>query len=171
MAGRLDGYFFERLRCSFPEVWERTRQATLQGPLRSVGCFGHHTARASHGGALLVGDAATFIHPFTGEGVFFALRGARLAAEAIDLALKSGDVGPRALAGYDLARRTELMPRYRLCDTVQRIVHSPPLLAWAAGRLRRSVPLTEMILKTVGDIARPADLFSLTALRLAIGAL
>ncbi len=33
------------------------------------------------GGVLLVGDAAGFYDPFTGEGIFSALRGAELAAE------------------------------------------------------------------------------------------
>ncbi|MBV9850552.1 MAG: FAD-dependent oxidoreductase [Armatimonadetes bacterium] len=169
MAGRREDYFRERLRRSFPEVWELVQGAAPSGPLQSVGCFGHHTARASQDGAVLVGDAATFIHPFTGEGVFFALCGAQLAAEAIDVALRQGDVSRRTLSHYDAARRRDLMPRYRLCDAVQHIVHSPPLLAWAAERLRRSASLTEIVLQTVGDIARPTDLFSLPTLRLALG--
>jgi flavin-dependent dehydrogenase len=136
-----------------------------------VGCFGHHTARATGDGAVLVGDAATFINPFTGEGVFFALRGAQMAAEAVGDALARGDVGRHALRPYDAARRAELLPRYRLCDAVQRIVHSPALLAWGAERLRRSAPLTDLLLRTLGDLARPADLFTLPALRLALSTL
>jgi flavin-dependent dehydrogenase len=168
MAGRRRAYFDERLCRSFPQVWEWAQSAVLAGPLQSVGCFGHHTTRATEGGAVLVGDAATFIHPFTGEGVFFALRGAQLAAQTIGEALARGDVSCQALRGYDAARRAELLPRYRLCDAVQRVVHSPALLGWASARLRRSEPLTELLLRTVGDLARPADLFSLTTLRLAL---
>ena len=138
------------------------------GPLRSVGCFGHHTRRASADGAVLVGDAATFIHPFTGEGVYFALRGAQLAADTIGTALNCGDVSAHRLHSYDNARRADLLPRYRLCDLVQRVVHSPALLGWGAERLRRSGPLTDLLLRAVGDVARPADLFSLPALRLAL---
>ena len=88
MAGQRQEYFEERLRRSFPAVWEMLDGAAQIGPLHSVGCFGHHTTRATAGGAVLVGDAATFIHPFTGEGVFFALRGAQMAASAIDAALQ-----------------------------------------------------------------------------------
>ncbi len=168
MAGRRQAYFGERLRQSFPQVWEWVRDAAPAGPLQSVGCFGHHTARATDDGAMLVGDAATFINPFTGEGVFFALRGAQMAAQAIGEALARGDVGRRSLESYDAARRSELLPRYRLCDAVQRVVHSPALLGWASERLRRSEPLTELLLRTVGDLARPADLFSLATLRLAL---
>lgn len=169
VAGRRQEYFEERLRRSFPAVWDEVQCSVQVGPLRSVGCFGHHTRRATDDGAVLVGDAATFIHPFTGEGVYFALRGAQLAAEAIGAALERGDVSRRSLRSYDTARRAELLPRYRLCDLVQRVVHSPALLGWGAERLRRSAPLTDLLLRAVGDVARPADLFSLPALRLALG--
>lgn len=170
MAGWREGYFRDRLKISFPRVWEQLGTSNLTGPLLSVGCFGHHTSRATHDGALLVGDAATFINPFTGEGVFFALRGAQLAAEAIDGALRRGDVSGRRLQSYDLARRRELLPRYLLCDLVQRVVHSPALLAWAGERLRRSSSLTDVLLSTVGDIAAPRELLSFQTLRLALGA-
>lgn len=168
MAGRRQAYFEERLRVSFPGVWEWVREAAPASPLRSVGCFGHWTTRATGDGAVLVGDAATFINPFTGEGVYFALRGAQIAAQAIGGALGRGDVSRRSLQGYDAARRAELLPRYRLCDAVQRVVHSPTLLGWASARLRRSEPLTALLLRTVGDLARPADLFSFATLRLAL---
>lgn len=168
LAGQRQEYFEKRLRQSFPAVWEMLDGAAQIGPLHSVGCFGHHTARATADGAVLVGDAATFIHPFTGEGVFFALRGGQLAAESIGAALANGDTSACALSSYDAARRRELLPRYHLCDLVQRVVHSPPALAWASARLRRSAPLMELILQTIGDLARPTDLLSLSTLRLAL---
>lgn len=169
MAGRRQEYFEERLRRSFPAVWDEVQSSIQIGSLRSVGCFGHHTRRATDDGAVLAGDAATFIHPFTGEGVYFALRGAQLAAEAVSGALERGDVSRHSLSVYDARRRAELLPRYHLCDLVQRVVHSPVLLGWGAERLRRSAPLTERLLRAVGDVARPADLFSLPMLRLALG--
>ena len=45
---------------------------------------------------MLVGDAAGFYDPFTGEGVTLALRTAELAASAIDAALRAA-AGARAL--------------------------------------------------------------------------
>ena len=168
LAGRRQDYFDERLQRSFPQVWEQVRDSAQAGPLRSVGCFGHHTSRATDDGAVLVGDAATFINPFTGEGVFFALRGAQMASEAIGAALNAGDVSRMRLRSYDAGRRAELLPRYRLCDAVQKVVHSPALLGWASSHLRRSAALTDVLLQTVGDLARPQDLFSLSTLRLAL---
>ncbi len=168
MAGRRQAYFDARLQASFPAVWAEVKESVQIGPLQSVGCFGHTTRRATANGAVLVGDAATFIHPFTGEGVYFALRGAQLAAGAIGDALGRGDVSARALRSYDRARQAELGPRYRLCDLVQRVVHSPALLGWSAERLRRSAPLTALLLRAAGDLAAPRELFTLPALRLAL---
>ena len=168
IAGNQQEYFDERLRRSFPEVWERLQGGRQIGSLRGVGCFGHTTRHAAHGGALLVGDAATFINPFTGEGVYFALRGACLAADAIETALRASDTSYAMLRRYERARRRDLSPRYRLCDAVQRLVHSPAWLAWAAERLRRSSDLTDRILRTVGDLEPPRELFTPRTLGLAL---
>ena len=98
--------------------------------------------------------------------MYFALRGAQLAAGAIDTAFRSGMISDwNALQSYDAARRKELLPRYRLCDLVARIVHSPALLGWAGERLRRSPALTRALLQTVGDVAHPTDLFTPANLR------
>ena len=49
------------------------------------------TAKKSvFGNALLVGDCAGFVSPVTGEGLYYAIKGGQLAAEAISLHLKKG---------------------------------------------------------------------------------
>jgi flavin-dependent dehydrogenase len=160
IAGRKREYLAERLAGAFPAAYERLRDLSRVTRVRSIGCFGHHTSRAAHDGALLVGDAATFIDPFTGEGVYFALEGARLAAIAIDRALQAGDIGYQQLRSYDEARRRVLLPRYRLCGIVQRVAHSPRLLSWASTRLHRSPTLADAVLRAVGDVDMPGDLVS-----------
>lgn len=145
-------YFRDRLARSFPDAWERLRGQVMVGGVRSTACFGHRTTRAAHDGAVLVGDAAMFIHPFTGEGVYYALEGGRLAAKTIDEALRAGDVTYRPLSAYDRDRARILAPRYRLCDAVQHIVHSPRLLGWLTPRLARSPELASTVLRTVGDV-------------------
>ena len=169
MAGRRAAYFYERLQKAFPGVWALLQDAEMAGDLQSIGCFGHTTRRATEHGAVLVGDAATFIHPFTGEGVFFALRGAQLAAKAIDAALRADDVSAQALSAYDAARRRELLPRYKLCGWVQRVTHSPHMLALAASSLRRAPDLTGFLFSVLGDRRHPAELISGRAARLAFG--
>src|SRR5213594_4800065 len=85
------------------------------------------TAVAPGGGAVLVGDAADFFDPFTGQGIYSAMRGAELLAECLISVLtpcpplRSGEggrpefpvsrrergVGGEDLAPYDRARRRE----------------------------------------------------------------
>ena len=170
MAGRRDAYFHERLRTAFPAVWLLVQNAKMVGDLQSIGCFGHTTRRATGPGAVLVGDAATFVHPFTGEGVFFALRGAQIAAQVIDNALRADDVSARALSAYDAARKHELVPRYKLCASVQRVTHTPHALAFAAASLKRAPELTDFLFSVLGDRRHPAELLSLHTARLAFRA-
>jgi geranylgeranyl reductase family protein len=165
IASGRDEYLRKRLAHSFPLAWERLRDSAVIGPVRTTGCFGHRTTRAAHDGAVLVGDAATFIHPFTGEGVYFALEGARLAANAIHRALQAGDTSYRLLSAYDRDRRRVLLPRYGFCDAVQHIVQSPYVLNWLAGRLAGSPLLTSSILRTLGDIDTVSDLLTLPNFR------
>ena len=51
-----------------------------------VGCplpFKHTAERTVYGNLLLVGDAAGFVSPLSGEGIYYSIKGGQLAAEAI----------------------------------------------------------------------------------------
>lgn len=63
----------------------------------------------AHDGLLLVGDATGYLDPATGQGIEFALRGARLAAAAIDDALAAGDCRRERFAPYLAGRRREVL--------------------------------------------------------------
>ena len=59
------------------------------------------------GNVLLIGDAADLIHPLSGEGIFYALKSAKLAAPMIANALKSERFD---FTDYQKAVDSELMP-------------------------------------------------------------
>jgi flavin-dependent dehydrogenase len=69
-------------------------------PLRPPG------APIQHGCVMLTGDAAGLVEAFTGEGIYWALRGGLLAARAIADAAAAGLATPR----YQQAIDRELMP-------------------------------------------------------------
>ena len=83
-----------------PHLARRLAGATRVAPIRALGPLAHRVHSPDKGGVLLVGDAGGFYDPFTGEGVFTALRSAELAVTTMVPALRSGDVSVRALAGY-----------------------------------------------------------------------
>lgn len=87
-------------------------------------------ARANHpaaAGVLLVGDALRVLEPFTGQGIYFALRTAELAAAAI-----LGDHRPYADAVAALYRQ-----RARTNDLLRRLLYRHRLAEPALALLRR----------------------------------
>ncbi|HET6744355.1 MAG TPA: geranylgeranyl reductase family protein, partial [Candidatus Limnocylindria bacterium] len=93
--------------------------ARLQGlrrltPIRGASPIGHRVGRTAGKGWMLVGDAAGFIDPFTGEGIFRALRSARAAAEA----LAAGD-DETAAQRYRAGRRQAFAAKDALTWLVQ----------------------------------------------------
>jgi len=84
-----------------PGVLERMQAARPVGDVRATGNFSYRSRRLYREGCLLVGDSGAFIDPVFSSGVYLAMHGACLGAEAIDGALRN----PRAAAR--LMRRHE----------------------------------------------------------------
>ena len=66
-----------------PPVADRLRGLKRLTPIRGASPIGHRVRATAGPGWMLVGDAAGFIDPFTGEGIFRALRSARAATQAL----------------------------------------------------------------------------------------
>ncbi|MEO5939455.1 MAG: NAD(P)/FAD-dependent oxidoreductase [Candidatus Limnocylindrales bacterium] len=105
---------------------------------------------------LLVGDAAGFFDPFTGEGLHRALRSAELAVTAVDRML-GGD--RLALAGYDrrFARLTRAKDLVSLL--VQGFLAAPPVLEYAARRLADRSAVRETMGLVMGDLVPATSAF------------
>ncbi len=155
----IEAYTDTILATRFPAIAARLSGAE-RVRLKTCGTFGHLTRSPIAEGALLVGDAAAFVDPFTGEGVYFALRGAELAGETIETALRKGDTSTRALHSYKRARAAELTPKYAVCALVERAVHTPRLMQWAAPRLARRPEAMERLLAVTGDMSPPSSLLA-----------
>ncbi len=109
--------------------------ARLVGPRVSVGPLAHDVVRAAVPGAVLAGDAAGFVDPFTGQGVFLALTGAERAAEAVVAALRGAEAVAFDAYARSLAR--DIAARRLLCRAVATLVDVPPLARRASARLAR----------------------------------
>jgi menaquinone-9 beta-reductase len=119
-------------------------------PIAGVAPLGHRVTRRGGEGWVLVGDAAGFLDPFTGEGLHRAIVSAELASDAIGAALATGD--SRALFAYDRAMRA----RFGAKDVVSRVVHAflvrPPLFGYAARRLASRAGVRETMGLVMGDL-------------------
>ena len=80
--------FLERWIATRPHLAERFVGAERVTPVRATGPFATVSRPAWAPGAALVGDAADFFDPFTGEGIYAALRGGELLAPFIVEALR-----------------------------------------------------------------------------------
>ncbi len=146
---------FEKFAFSFPGVADRLKGAERVSPVRGAGPIGARVRRTSGHGYMLVGDAAGFFDPFTGEGVYKALRGAELASEVASDALDRNDLSARSLSRYSKLRRHEFATKDAVCRLVQLFVGLPPAMDYVTARLA-SRPVPRQILTGVlGDYADP----------------
>ena len=140
--------FYLRTLERWPRVRERLGRASLTSPPRAIGPLALEARRVSAPGAVLVGDAAGFYDPFTGEGVTLALRGAEIAAEVAHRALANGATDLRL---YDRRRDDATRDKFRLNRLLQRIVAWPALANAVARRLSRRPDLADRLVGIAGD--------------------
>jgi flavin-dependent dehydrogenase len=111
--------------------------------------LGVRAERRAGPGWLLVGDAAGFLDPFTGEGLHRALTSARLAAAAVHRTLNDD---PEAMAAYEHA----MTARFRSKDVLSLVVHAflarPALFDHAARRLAGRDRVRETMGLVMGDL-------------------
>ncbi len=152
--GSIDEFFAMSLQ-SMPAVAEKLAGAERVGGIRGVGSMAHRARRTTGDGYLLVGDAASFLDPFTGEGIYEALRGAALAAPVASAALRSGDTSATALDEYRIARRRFFTAKREVCWIVQGFINTPPLMNYITDRLSQRENLGLTLSGVLGNF-RPA---------------
>ncbi len=99
------------------------------GPVRSTYPVYFPPRRSVDDGVLLIGDAARVNEPVSGEGIYFALRSAAMAAEVIDGAFARGDFSARELSSSELRCRAEFRLRRGLNGAIRFLMYRPALLA------------------------------------------
>ncbi len=119
------------------------------GPWAS-GPFDWPVSRPWAPGVLLVGDAAGYFDPFTGQGMYRALRSAELGAMAIDRALRSAGRSRQAFASYGSLLRAELGPGRRVQRVVEAVLARPWLRERIVSRLDRAGALGPLV-RVTGD--------------------
>jgi geranylgeranyl reductase family protein len=161
-AGRdLPSFYLETLR-RWPRVRERLERATLTTPPRAIGPLALASRGAWAPGVLLVGDAAGFLDPFTGEGVALALRGATLAAEVGHAYLE----GRASLAAYGRLHEALAREKFRFNRLVQWLVAHPAAANLAARTLARLPSLADRLVGIAGDCLPPGPYHAVKSTRM-----
>ncbi len=139
-----------------PALAARFRGARRVTPVRATGPFASHARRAWAPGALLVGDAADFFDPFTGEGIFAALRGGELvtpfAVDAVRALSHADHAGAKhALRAYERERRHVFAGKWRVERLIGGAVAFPWVMNHAARVLGRDRELADLLVGVTGD--------------------
>lgn len=162
---------------AFVEAWIARRRhvaprfdkAVRVTPVLATGPFASAARRAWAPGAALVGDAADFYDPFTGEGIYAALRGAELLAPRIIDALAATTPADRdaPLRAYDIARIAEFRGKWAVEQIIGVAVTFPAVMNVAARSLALRPHMAHTIVGVTGDfvpareVLRPSFLLRL----------
>ncbi len=144
--------FFAQSIAALPPVRDALIGARRVGKIHGVGPLAQGARRAVEDGVLLVGDAAVYLDPFTGEGVYKALRGAELAFDVADQALQVGRTDVTMLRPYLAARRQAFAEKTLANYLVQLFVHIPPLMNYVTPRLGSRPALARRLVLVLGDL-------------------
>ena len=91
-----------------PWLHQRIMREPRVGQHWSMAPLGYRVSAVARDRLLLVGDAAGYLSPITGQGNEFAMRTGRLAALAADVALRNGDLRAEAFASYVEGHKREV---------------------------------------------------------------
>jgi flavin-dependent dehydrogenase len=149
--GRATAFFLEELD-RFPGLQGMVTRERIVRPVLVTGPFAAWSGRVTADGAALVGDAADFFDPFTGEGICAALRGAELLASVVPGALAvPGRVTAAALAPYRRARRASFAGKWAVERLIGYGMWFPRLFDRAVGRVGRRPGMADTLIGVTGD--------------------
>jgi flavin-dependent dehydrogenase len=134
--GRPEEFFWEVLQ-EFPAVYQRVRAGQIVRPVLVTGPFAARSQRVVFPGSLLVGDAADFFDPVTGDGIYSALRGAELVAETMIPGLSDSEMVIRGLRRYQRRRREVFAGKWAMERITRYLMCFPRLFDRSVSRLGR----------------------------------
>ncbi|MDQ6838623.1 MAG: geranylgeranyl reductase family protein [Actinomycetota bacterium] len=105
---------------------------------------------------LVVGDAGGTINPFNGEGIAYAYETGRMAAEAIHVALASGD--GTALSSYEQRLEETYGLYFKVARAFVRIIGHPELMRLLVSTGMHSRTLMEWVMRIMANLLRPDEL-------------
>ncbi|MDQ3856084.1 MAG: FAD-dependent monooxygenase [Chloroflexota bacterium] len=146
---------FDAALAMFPSIRRQLAGARRVGRVMGVGPIARRVSRTEGDCWALVGDAAGYFDPFTGEGIYRALRGGQLLAEVAASALRFGGVSGTSPAAYGRARRHAFRHKSLVVLGIQACVSYPLLLERAARQLCDRPELRAQLSGVLGDYLDP----------------
>lgn len=156
--GDLDAFYDTHILRN-PRLAGRLRHAVRIGPVRATGPMARRSLGCVVPGAILCGDAAEFVDPVTGEGIFIALRSGEIAAALVAEALKS-PAETLHLKSWASHRAAEFGKRLRMCWRVQRFLPRRWAINAIVRRLAARPDLADRAVSAAGDYVPTDEVFN-----------
>jgi flavin-dependent dehydrogenase len=160
VVGARDGIerFFDQTLGEFPHVRDRVRAGEVVRRILATGPFAVRSSRIVAHGAMLVGDAADFFDPATGDGIYGALRGAELVAATATKALHHrGLVTVDRLMEYPRARHRVFAAKWLLERVLDQALRFPRLFDRGVSRLGRRSGMADTLIGFAGGCVAPRE--------------
>jgi geranylgeranyl reductase family protein len=104
---------------------------------------------------LATGDAIGAINPFNGEGIAYAYETGRWAADALSVALVTGDA--LALQSYETRLQAEYALYFKVARAFVHVIGRPKLMRALVGTGMHSRTLMEWVLRIMANLLRPDE--------------
>jgi flavin-dependent dehydrogenase len=124
------------------------------------GPFDWPTRQTTFDGAALVGDAAGYYDPFTGQGIFQALCAAEQLAEHAARALRNRKVTRRDLRSFESAQRRLTQPARRVQRLIELVCAHPQLADQMFRKFAREQEVARTLVGVTADLLPAASLLS-----------
>ena len=150
--------FFDQTLGEFPHVRDRVRAGEVVRRILATGPFAVRSSRIVAHGAMLVGDAADFFDPATGDGIYGALRGAELVVATATKALHHrGLVTVDRLMEYPRARHRVFAAKWLLERVLDQALRFPRLFDRGVSRLGRRSGMADTLIGFAGGCVAPRE--------------
>ena len=131
---------------SHPAIASRFQHATLEGQIVGFGLpLGSKKRTISGDRFMLIGDAASLIDPFSGEGIGNAMISGRIAAQHAMKCFESDDFSANTLLAYDETVYRKLWAELNLSHKMQRLVNFPWLFNFVVRRANRNSAIRDLL--------------------------
>ena len=158
--GSLERFFQQTLE-TFPGVRERVAAGRVVRRILATGPFAVRSSRIVANGAMLVGDAADFFDPATGDGIYSALRGAELLASTAAGALRQpGLLTADRLIDYRRSRRRVFAGKWLMERMLDQALRFPRLLDLGVARLSRRAGVADTLIGFAGASVSPREILN-----------
>jgi len=154
---------FETLLTKHPNIKDRFKNATPLENIKGFGLpLGSKKKKLSGNHFILLGDAASLIDPFTGEGIGNAIRSGRIAATHLESAFQKNLFNAQFNKSYDTKIYKATWQELRVSASLQKLLRFPWLFNFVIKKAKKNQSLQLLLTSMLNDVSIKKELLKPT---------